>query len=54
MPVSDIRDIIITDILSPKVAMELLLTTKDLKTIQILACRKSSDDMRSIAEKIRK
>jgi len=54
IPISDIRDIIITDILSPKVAMELLLTTKDLKAIQILACRKSNDEMRFIAERIRK
>jgi hypothetical protein len=54
LPLAEIRDAVITDILSPQVAMELLLTSKDLKTFQILSCRRPNEHMRTIVQRLRK
>ncbi len=54
LPLAEIRDVVITDILSPQVAMELLLTSKNLKTFQILSCRRPNEHMQTIVHRLRK
>jgi hypothetical protein len=54
LPIAEIRDAVITDILSPKVAMELLVTSKDSKTFQILCCGRPNEEMHSIVRRLKK